>query len=105
MIGPGLCDVRPSPDDNMQVIAHNGIAEDFDGENPGEEFEAFSGPFFSMGVIFSCATILSAEMSSSDASIDSVKHLNFIVSEDFTSVDTRHGNGLQRSGASSSDKA
>jgi hypothetical protein len=89
----------------MQVIAHNGIAEDFDGENPGEEFKAFSGPFFSMGVIFSCATILSAEMSSSDASIDSVKHLNFIVSEDFTSVDTRHGNGLQRSGASSSDKA
>jgi hypothetical protein len=74
----------------MEVVAHDGIAEDINPKDPGEFFESVADPFFPVGIVFARPPVLATEVGAPDTPIDEMKYLHFRSSTDLGSIESRH---------------
>ena len=91
LVGPGLDDVGSGPENQVEVVGHDGVGEDIDSEDRGEDFESPSDPFPSRFVVFPGNGIFSREISSSDASLDGMDNADLIGGKLFGSGSSGHG--------------
>jgi hypothetical protein len=73
------------------MVIEHGKGQDIDQENGGELFETFNDPFFSVGVIFACGGVDSAEVGALDTAVVEVSETALIGWKDFITKWTGHG--------------
>ena len=80
----------------MEVVGHDGVGEDIDSEDGGEDFESSSDPFPSGFVVFPGNGVFSSEISPSDTSLDGVDDTDLIGGKLFGPGSSGHSSFLHR---------
>jgi len=90
VIGPGLHNIRPRPDDHMQAVTEHRKAEDIQSEDPSQFFQPFPDPLFPVEVVFAGTAILATQKRPPHAPTDQMERLNLILRTNLRSFDPRH---------------
>jgi hypothetical protein len=94
LIAPGLCEVGAYPQDDVEVVAHHGIAADVDTEDSRELLEPQANPLLTVIVILSGKRIVAAEERPAYASNDAVIKADAVIGHDLVTRIGRHGRTL-----------
>jgi hypothetical protein len=90
LITPALCKVGTHAQNNVEMVAHHGIAADVDTEDGRELLEPQANPFFAVIVVFSGDRILAAEERPPYASNDAVVEADAVIGHDLVAGEGRH---------------
>ena len=72
------------------MIAHDGIAKNFDAHDASEKFQTFADQSATMIVVFTGKLVITAEKRTSDTAIDAVHDLNVLIRQNIPSICSSH---------------
>ena len=94
LIAPVLCEVRAHPQNDVEMVAHHGIAADVDTEDSRELLKPQANPLLAVIVVLSGNRIVAAEERPPYASNDAVIKADAVIGHDFATRIGRHGRAL-----------
>jgi hypothetical protein len=83
-IRPHLNKVGPDPQDDVQMIAHHGVAANVDREYRCERFKPFANPNLAVVMIFACDRIDTAKKGPADTPRDTMIHPDLVADNNVT---------------------
>ena len=83
VVGPGLGDIGACAQDEVVVVIEDGVVEDVDGEDGGEELETVLEPGFTVGEVATGGRVEAAEEGAADAAAEAMVDADGIVLDEF----------------------
>jgi hypothetical protein len=78
------------------MVAHHGIAEHLDAHDPGEKLQPLANQFPALVIVFAGDFVIPTEKRATDAAIDAVDNLNFLIRQNIPPIRPRHGKNSTR---------
>jgi hypothetical protein len=89
-IGPRFDHIGPIPENDMEVVGHDGVGEHIDAEDGGEFLDPLSNPFLSVGKILAGDLIEPAQLGPPHAPLHHEQDGYFVGGKDFRTFWSRY---------------